>query len=160
VAISDINDASNSYMNAAGNPVMANPNLPSVTEDQCNSIKCGVPNASTVPLTILAACSNAYGAGNWDLCTDARCAPYRGASCSSSAPTSVTPLATQFPNQPLTPASLTTPAPDITASQNWGVAPQQQMGPSATCLVASWINDNAFLACALLVGAAFMVKGK
>jgi hypothetical protein len=160
VTVADINNASNSFTDAGGNPVYANPNLPAVTEDQCNAIKCGAsPNND--PATVYA-CSQSYGAGVWDLCTDARCAPYRGSSCNSatpvvSAPTTVPTYASQFPSQPLTPTSLTTPLPDVTGGQNWGVAPAP-VGPDMACTVAQWINNNPLIACAMLGALVFLVK--
>jgi hypothetical protein len=166
VSVSDINSASNSFTDGGGNPVFANPNLPAVTEDECNAIKCGAPGASTDPMAVYA-CSQSYGAGVWDLCTDARCAPYRGSACHAAMPvvsapvpsTGITaPLATQFPNQPLTPNSLTTPLPDVTGGQAWGVAPAP-VGPSVECMAAQRINANPLVACAALGALFFLIKG-
>jgi len=153
VSVADINNASNSYTDGAGNPVMANPNLPAVTQAQCESIKCGATQGDEATLF---ACSQSFGAGVWDLCGDARCAPYRGASCPTMSPTP-TPLAVQFPNQPLTPASLTAPIPDIT-TQLPGMGQPQQVGPDALCSFSQWVNNNPLLACAALVGVFMLVK--
>lgn len=155
VSVADINNATNTYTDAGGNPVMANPNLPAVTQAQCESIKCGATHADAMTQY---ACSQSFGAGVWDLCGDSRCAPYRGASCPTTSATPPT-LAVQFPTQPLTPASLTTPIPDIT-TQIPGVAQTQQVGPDAMCMFSQWVNNNPLLACAALVGVFMLVKGR
>lgn len=153
VSISDINNATNSFTDGGGNPVLANPNLPSVTLDQCNAIKCNINLNADVNTKI--ACSQSFGAGNWDPCSS-QCAPYRPANypCGGGGnPQTPQTLATQFPSQPLTPQTLVTPFPDITANQNWGVAPPMR----STCNT-QWISDNPLLALAAL-GAVFFALG-
>jgi hypothetical protein len=139
VSVSDITSASNSFTDGTGTPVYANPGLPPVTEELCNAIKCGA-NTTADTMTKFA-CSLSYGAGNWDTCLPQNTA-------------TPTPLAVQFPNQPLTPQSLTAPVPDITGGQNWGVAPAV---PQNTCGT-SWISDNPLLAVGALA-ALFILAG-
>lgn len=139
VSVSDINNATNSFTDGTGTPVYANPNLPSVTQDQCNAIKCGGAADTMTKF----ACSLSFGAGNWDVCSD-QCAPYRpaGTPCGGASGPTPNTLASQFPGQPLTPSTLTTPIPDITGGQAWGVGAAPQVPTCGT----QWISDNPVLA--------------
>lgn len=156
VSVSDINAASGSYMDPSGQtPVYGNPNLPAVSEDLCNAIKCGAQSADDATKF---ACSKSFGAGVWDLCGDARCLPYRNASCGGATPPT---SASLNPMQPLTPASLMTPIPNISGGNLSAQlnSAYGDVGPGVMCSASQWVNNNPLLAVAVLGGLFLLLKG-
>jgi hypothetical protein len=155
MAVSTVNQQTGSYMEngpTGPNTVYNAPGLPSVTEEQCNAAKCG---AVTLDALSLQACSANYGPGVWSRCTDSRCLPYRGNSCTSNGIVVPTPPPTiANPNQVLTPGNLAAPVPDITVTPPATVQYASEPGP--VCRVNTWITDNPLLAVGLL-GAFFVV---
>ncbi len=150
----DINSASNSYMDPSGvMPVYGAPGLPSVSQDLCNAIKCG---ATSADLATKLACSNTYGAGVWDLCTDPACAPYRGTSCAMpSVPTITQQPQTTPAGSGLTPAALTPAFPVITGPPSPLIVTQ----PDFLCMFNSWVSANPVIASLAAVGVFMLVSG-
>ncbi len=152
VTIDDLNSASNSSMDPSGaTPVYGAPGLPAVSEDLCNRIKCGATDAD---LPTKLACSNAYGAGVWALCTDPRCAPYKGSSCLFSPIPSVTAQEQTAPG--LTQQNLTPSFPVITGTPSPLMVPEPA---SALCGFNSWVASNPCVASLAALGVFMLISG-